>query len=451
MARYVRSSSKGLAELTRSSEPTVQFIHESVRDYLLKEDGLLRHWPELGDDFQCFSHDRLKCLCQDYLNTESAFWGTFFEDALPRPMSDEASHTSLVLTTRLPLLEYASRNMLYHANKAARKVPQQDFLRNLAIRPLLLINNIILAVKDKAVSYPYQPDTTLLYMLAEKNLANLIRLICPMGMDFDFPGDGRHNPFIVAFDHACWGAIHALLRLDSSQRAQTIMKSLEQARAVKRLPWGEGNFTMIAWAAGNGQEHFVRHLIDHGAGIDPNALPAASFAGHEDIVQLLLNLGTDINAHGEPFGTAVYAAAQQHHERVLRLLLDNGVVIDGSSADQGSALQAAVLPAVSKGLANLDLLLERGANVNVQGGNFGNALQEASYWGSEVVVQMLLDRGANVDAEGGEYGSAIQAAHCKGHDGVVKLLLEAGATDKRNEIGPPTVSELSCMIRYEGH
>ena len=41
MRRFVLSSSKGLAELTRSKKaPTVQFIHESVRDFLLKDGGL---------------------------------------------------------------------------------------------------------------------------------------------------------------------------------------------------------------------------------------------------------------------------------------------------------------------------------------------------------------------------------------------------------------------------
>ncbi|TDZ49941.1 Vegetative incompatibility protein HET-E-1 [Colletotrichum trifolii] len=40
MDRFVLSSSKGLAEMTKSKEPTIQFIHESVRDFLLKDKGL---------------------------------------------------------------------------------------------------------------------------------------------------------------------------------------------------------------------------------------------------------------------------------------------------------------------------------------------------------------------------------------------------------------------------
>ena len=44
------------------------------------------------------------------------------------------------------------------------------------------------------------------------------------------------------------------------------------------------------------------------------------------------------------------------------------------------------------------MLLERGADVNAQSGEFGNALQAASFSGDEKVVAMLLERGADVNA-----------------------------------------------------
>jgi ankyrin repeat protein len=56
------------------------------------------------------------------------------------------------------------------------------------------------------------------------------------------------------------------------------------------------------------------------------------------------------------------------------------------------------------------LLLDRGADVNIQGGPFGNALQAAAYYGSQEIVKLLLDRGADVNIQGGAYGNALQAA-----------------------------------------
>jgi ankyrin repeat protein len=41
-------------------------------------------------------------------------------------------------------------------------------------------------------------------------------------------------------------------------------------------------------------------------------------------------------------------------------------------------------------------------------------------------MKLLLDKGANVDAQGGYYGNALQAASSRGHEQVVKLLLDKG-------------------------
>ena len=54
------------------------------------------------------------------------------------------------------------------------------------------------------------------------------------------------------------------------------------------------------------------------------------------------------------------------------------------------------------------MLLNNGAEVNAQGGRFGNALQAASYQGHEATVRLLLlDKGAEVNAQGGKYGNAL--------------------------------------------
>lgn len=52
------------------------------------------------------------------------------------------------------------------------------------------------------------------------------------------------------------------------------------------------------------------------------------------------------------------------------------------------------------------------ANVNVKGGDHGNALSAA---GHEKVVRLLLETGANVNAEGGIYGNALSL--CRSRQG----------------------------------
>ncbi|KAL9084482.1 MAG: hypothetical protein Q9165_008055 [Trypethelium subeluteriae] len=73
------------------------------------------------------------------------------------------------------------------------------------------------------------------------------------------------------------------------------------------------------------------------------------------------------------------------------------------------------------------LLLQTGADINAQGGIYGNALQAASLGGYTELVQLLLDKGANIHAQGGEYSNALQAASSRGYTAIVQLLLDKGA------------------------
>ena len=59
----------------------------------------------------------------------------------------------------------------------------------------------------------------------------------------------------------------------------------------------------------------------------------------------------------------------------------------------------------------VEILLDHGADVNVQGGRYGNALQAAIAGHAACeAIQLLLGHGANVNAEGGAFGTALQAA-----------------------------------------
>jgi ankyrin repeat protein len=62
----------------------------------------------------------------------------------------------------------------------------------------------------------------------------------------------------------------------------------------------------------------------------------------------------------------------------------------------------------------VELLLSKDADINAQGGKYGNTLQAGSYTGCEKIVELLLSKGAGVNAQGGEYGNALQAASLRG-------------------------------------
>lgn len=86
------------------------------------------------------------------------------------------------------------------------------------------------------------------------------------------------------------------------------------------------------------------------------------------------------------------------------------------------------------------MLLDKGADVNAQGGDYGNALQAASYGGHREIGTLLSDKGADVNAQGGLYGNAPQAASQRGYQKTVELLQRNGTVASSKQPSEETLS-----------
>ena len=77
----------------------------------------------------------------------------------------------------------------------------------------------------------------------------------------------------------------------------------------------------------------------------------------------------------------------------------------------------------SEGMKTIEQCLETSdcrSIIGRWGLDYGTTIHAASLGGHEKIVQMLLEKGADVNAQGGEYGNALQAASSKGHDQVMQ-------------------------------
>ncbi|GFF75843.1 purine and uridine phosphorylase [Aspergillus lentulus] len=164
-------------------------------------------------------------------------------------------------------------------------------------------------------------------------------------------------------------------------------------------------------------------LPDTAPHMDPIHL--AAFNGHTRMVMKLLAENRNSIDEGDNTGwNALMWASLNGDEEVAELLLELGADANVQGGECGSALQAA---SVGGHEEVIQVLLEQGANANAQGGFYGNALQAASIGGHENIVQMLLDHGANANAQGGVYDNALQAASKGGYEKLVQVLLDHGA------------------------
>ncbi|RAR13708.1 ankyrin repeat-containing protein [Stemphylium lycopersici] len=154
------------------------------------------------------------------------------------------------------------------------------------------------------------------------------------------------------------------------------------------------------------------------------ALHLAASAGLTSSVMRLLKEGCDIDEIDQSGNTPLYKTSLNGHLDIVQLLLDADADVNAQGGYYGNALQAASWEGHEQ---IVKILLNEGAKVNAQGGEYGNALQAASLRGHEQIVKILLNEGAEVNAQGGQYGNALQAASLRGHEQVVKVLLDAGA------------------------
>ena len=144
-----------------------------------------------------------------------------------------------------------------------------------------------------------------------------------------------------------------------------------------------------------------------------HSLRVASENGHLQIVQLLLEAGTDAFVVDRDFQrrTALHLAAANGHAEVVKLLLEAGARKDAADEDGNTALHLAT----------------------------GNGHLE--------VVRLLLEAGADKDAQGEFEMTALDFAAEAGHSEVVKLLLEAGCC----KLGPTKmwlIRKGNCLLTW---
>ena len=121
--------------------------------------------------------------------------------------------------------------------------------------------------------------------------------------------------------------------------------------------------------------------------------------------------------------TPLISAAMRGHEAVVQLLLEKGANIELKDRSDSTPLALAV----SKGsVAAVQLLLEMGANT--ESNNAGlTPLARAAFCGHEDVVRLLLEKGANIESKNRHGRTPLSQAAWLSHTTAVQLLLEKGA------------------------
>jgi ankyrin repeat protein len=433
MERYLLDASKGLAEMTKGDFdgiPRVQFIHESVKEYLLST-GLETLQPNVCDDLIASSHDRLGKCCRHYMEKSAAALTLSDADGMKIHMRgiypsmktlrdwDAATH---------PFLCYALHGIIYHANLAHLSDARHDAFTE---------------------QFPHTLWRKYYNMRCKLHKKRLNRL-------------NDQSSLVQAF--ALMGALNLveveIRKLPSLVTETTIMKQ-------------EDNISLLHIATGKSDRSMLNLLLEHGADVNApgveyptlTCLRKAILRGSLSMVQALLDAGADPTSHLQcalleyrcsqdmietmlthgPFSHPTYWSAELsaalYHARyrtytvVEKLLSERLATVTDELASSNEEVMAhshghAFGAVCSYG--NMDMF-----EVFIKHGILHHsslvvaAFFKAAYFGHEEIVRQLLDHGVEVDQwfehKQDTAMSALGVASGQGHGDIVSLLLDRKA------------------------
>ncbi|KAF6238464.1 hypothetical protein HO173_003431 [Letharia columbiana] len=369
MRLRVTSYSGGLAETVKvANKHIVQFIHQSVKDYLiegglqkldtsffhdvngyLRRGGLPSLDESLSNDVVGLAHFRISRSCVKYVTLEEVLGDV---ERYDRP---EARRGAGEVHRRFPFLRYANKWTSHAEIVEKQRIPQID-----------LLDLFRWPSKDTIESWVQ-------FMHVDEYLYT----------NFHERSPGARTSLGVFSRYGLLSVVKAMIKRDGLE--------IDSKEVFGRTP--------LLLAAQWGHEDVVRLLIEKGADIDSKdrrgrtSLSEAAGEGREDMVRLLIEKGADIDSKDHGGQTSLSEAAGERREDMVRLLIEKGADIDSKDVMEVTPLLRAVK------------------------------------WGHKDMIRLLIELGADIKSKDRYGRTLLFEARRQGHENVVSLLIEKGGID----------------------
>jgi ankyrin repeat protein len=194
--------------------------------------------------------------------------------------------------------------------------------------------------------------------------------------------------------------------------------------------------TPLHFAALSGGTEAVLFLLDQGANADAmdsqmmTPFMKACEVGKETTAQILVNRTTDVMLQAQDtLRTALHSSILMGIDETSKLIIAAALNVDVPDANGVTALIMACDVQLFANEPVIQLLLDRGANINAMETTGETALALACKGGRTWVVRELLQRGASLDQEQQRFDQTpIYYACHRGYAEILKLLMDHGAT-----------------------
>ena len=274
-------------------------------------------------------------------------------------------------------------------------------------------------VEKLIIKYPHLVNATggyyqtpALAALARRH-SELARILHQHGSSVDLRGWRRRSPLHSAAEQGDSEIVQVLLdwKLDVNARCDANVTPL--------------HFASIYWAPNISET--IRLLLEYGA--DPNARTSDGstplhLASSEKTNYLIFTHGEYAPAKYGVHITPLHAAYWDTRPYVVSLLLEHGADMNLENEHGRTPLYEAYS---GRHLEVMRLLLSSGAAADIQFDDFGLLTHDASYMGESEAIRLLLQHNANINARSYQNYTPLHWASSVGHANVVQVLLDHGA------------------------
>ncbi|PYH31536.1 uncharacterized protein BO87DRAFT_418040 [Aspergillus neoniger CBS 115656] len=393
--------SKGLVEITRTKARIVHFIHESVRDFLLRRDGFSRLQAGSSANTIGNAHNELAQICFRYICQIKLMAAKEPRRCVWPPQAEN------YLNSETRFLNYAIHSLLPHSNAAeAGGTSQAAFLQafSLSFEDFKHIRNALTLWHIRQ----YGSDVTILYVLAELNLDHLIRLELLRTPQIWKQMGRYHSPMGAAVYLGNALAIRALLGCNTSSDA-SVDNSLLEAGVIDRMKQYVVNSKRIKMKRGSLALYLVEYAIKR---------------GHVAILKLLyltgkIDLNHKLNCRSLPLICAIKCSKAE----IVEFLLSCDRVTIASPTN-------ALRIAITRGKRDVcSALLSSPYSLRWLDSSGGVAIHWAVIGNNGSTMRHLLELGCDVTLRDRDGRDALSHAAEQGKIEMMKILIESGVVD----------------------
>jgi ankyrin repeat protein len=439
----IRKLFKGLVEINPETH-AYQFSHYSVREFLVSsrlEAAALKEY-QVGEDE---AHRELASRCVEYLNDDSNsnkrfydYAATFWMDHVKRTSADSKLDDAIVtFLSSGQLTDYADAypiaTWLGYLNKKSQFPSRAGYDGSKIFTEAIKLgrDSVTHRLIDLGIHHiqsPHGYDVPLVDAVMRGASDETIQKLLRSGVDVKEVRFGSQTALSAAIMRGNCELVTLMIDFGAD-----IHQIVDPKEKVEGSPLNQAVMysspDMMAFLLGMGVN--VNKQVSHVG----TALQVAVSEQRIDIAKLLLSHNADVCTLEGDYGTVLHVATQRgiNNEDIIRLLLSNGAneIINELNRAGRSALCEAV--SFQSGGRVIELLLQSGADPNLEGAPSTNPLHLAILRQDENIVDILLKNGSNGISSRGPFRTALECAAFAGHGMLFRRFVRTNPSDLQSK------------------